>query len=62
MVHLIVSLARIIPHEECIEVRASRFFYFDENPGRRSITGRISRKKAEEAAKAYAKLMRDDRG
>ena len=51
-------LIRIIAHEECIEVRASRFFYFDENPGWRSI----SRKKAEEAAKAYAKLMRDDRG
>jgi hypothetical protein len=55
-------LIRIIPHEECVEVRVSRFFYFDENPGRRSITGRLSRMKAEEAAKAYAKLMRDDRG
>jgi hypothetical protein len=55
-------LIRIIPHEECIEVRASRFFYFDENPGRRSITGRISRMKAEEAAKAYAELMHKKRG
>jgi hypothetical protein len=53
-------LIRIIPHEECIEVRASRFFYFDENPGGRSIAGRISRLKAEEAAKACAELMRDD--
>jgi hypothetical protein len=46
--------------DECIEVRASRFFYFDENPGGRSIAGRISRLKAEEAAKACAELMRDD--
>jgi len=53
-------LIRIIPHEESIEVRTSRFFYFDDNPNRRSITGRISRKKAEEAAKAYAKTIRDD--
>jgi hypothetical protein len=55
-------LIRIIPHEECIEVRAFRFFYFDENPGRQSITGRICRKKAEEAAKACAELMHNKRG
>ena len=49
-------LTRIIPHEESIEVRTSRFFYFDDNPNRRSITGRMNRKKAEEAARPMPRL------
>ncbi|HZR74538.1 hypothetical protein [Bradyrhizobium sp.] len=50
---------RIIRHEESIEVRVSRFFYFDENTGRRTITKRMSRQEAEEAAKAAARAERD---
>jgi hypothetical protein len=56
------TVVRIIKHEESFEVRVSTFFYFDDNPGRRSI--RINRMKPEEAeaaAKAYAKVQRGDK-
>jgi hypothetical protein len=46
-----MAIIRIIPHETSLEVRISRFFYFDENPGRRSINRRMTRDEAEEAAK-----------
>jgi hypothetical protein len=45
------TVIRIIKHAECYEVRTSRFFYFDNNPGRRSINNRMSPKEAEEAAR-----------
>lgn len=50
---------RVIRHEESIEVRVSRFFYFDDNPGRRAINGRMTREEAEEAAKELARAERD---
>ena len=50
---------RIIPHEESIEVRVSSFFYFTEDASRRAVTKRMTREEAEEAAKAYAKQLRD---
>lgn len=37
------------------EVRVSTFVQFDENPGRRSITGAPSQKAAEEIAKEIAR-------
>jgi hypothetical protein len=54
---------RIIPHEESIEVRFpdgrdSKYFYFDDNPGRRSINGRPTREAAVEAARALARAER----
>ena len=52
-------MIRIIKHAESYEVRTSRFFYFDDNPGRRSINNRMSPKEAEEAAKALARTERD---
>jgi hypothetical protein len=52
-------IIRIIRHEESIEVRVSRFFYFDENSGRRSITKRLTRMEAEAAAKEAARQLRD---
>lgn len=50
---------RIIPHVESIEVRVSSFFYFDDDPGRRSVTDRLTRQQAEDAAKALARSERD---
>jgi hypothetical protein len=41
---------------ESYEVRVSRFFYFDDNPGRRSINRRMS---PEDAAKALARAKPD---
>jgi hypothetical protein len=45
----------IIEHPESYEVRrrgASTFFYFEDEPASRNSTGRITRKQAEQAAKA----------
>ena len=54
---------RIIRHEESFEVQypdgPSVYFYFDDNAGRRSITRRMDRQRAEAAAK---KLARAERG
>jgi hypothetical protein len=55
---------RLIRHEESFEVRyadgkSSVYFYFDENPGRRSITGRLSESDALEQAKKLAVAERD---
>jgi len=46
------SLIRVIPQEESIEVRLSTYLYFDDNPDRRSINGRLSREQAEATARA----------
>lgn len=40
------------------EIRVSTFVQFDENPGRRSITGQPSKKEAEEIAKGIARRER----
>jgi hypothetical protein len=40
------------------EIRVSTFVQFDENPGRRSITGHPSKKQAEEIAKQIARSER----
>ena len=54
------TVVRIIKHEESFEVRASTFFYFDDNPGRRSIReNRMKPEEAKAAARAYAKVQRD---
>jgi hypothetical protein len=52
---------RIFKHEESFEVRVSTFFYFDDDPGGRSITKRMKPEEAEAAARAYAKVQRGDR-
>jgi hypothetical protein len=61
---------RIIPHSipeipDCgsFEVwfadgRKSEYFYWDDNPGRRSITRKMSQSEAREAAKACARAAR----
>jgi hypothetical protein len=54
------TVVRIIKHEESFEVRVSTFFYFDDHPGRRSITRRTKPEEAEAAARAYAKVQRGD--
>ena len=51
---------RIVPHAESFEVRfpdgrESRFFYFQDEPIRRVIMGRMTKAEALEAAKAYAR-------
>jgi hypothetical protein len=50
---------RLIKHAESYEVRypdgtPSRYFYFDDNPGRRAINKRMSPAEAEEQAKVFA--------
>ncbi len=50
---------RLIKHAESYEVRVSRYFYFDDDKGRRAITDRMSSAEAEEAAKAFARAERD---
>ncbi|MCS3725934.1 hypothetical protein [Bradyrhizobium betae] len=44
------------------EIRVSTFVQFDENPGRRSISGLPSKKQAEEIAKKIARSERDRTG
>jgi hypothetical protein len=58
---------KIIEHPESFEVRDAddkpvRFFYFDDNPGRRAFSGRMTRKQAEQEAKAFAGSERQKRG
>ncbi|MET4240241.1 hypothetical protein [Bradyrhizobium sp. RT10b] len=53
------KVVRVIPHEESIEVRVSTYVYFDDNPGRRSINGRVSRDEAVAEAKRIAREARD---
>jgi hypothetical protein len=55
--HIVVTEPQIIQHEESFEVRTPptgrKFFYFDENAGRRAISGRMSKEKALLAAQAF---------
>ncbi|MFK4507660.1 hypothetical protein IQ17_03317 [Bradyrhizobium daqingense] len=44
------------------EIRVSTFVQFDENAGRRSISGLPSKNEAEEIAKAIARSERDRTG
>ena len=44
------------------EIRVSTSVQFDENPGRRSISGLPSKKEAEEIAKKIARSERDRTG
>lgn len=51
---------RIIAHPESYEVwfpgeRPSVYFYFEDDPIRRGMMGRMTRKQAEEAAKTFAR-------
>ena len=57
-----MKTVRIIKHAESYEVRVSRFFYFDDNPGRPSINNRMSPEEAEEAAKELARAKREKIG
>lgn len=55
---------RLIPHSESYEVRfadgrPSVYFYFEDEPIRRSLMGRVTRAEAETAAKAFARTERD---
>jgi len=52
------TTVRLIKHEESYEVRVSTFIYYDDNAGRRSITGRLSEKQALEQAKMIARAER----
>jgi hypothetical protein len=52
----VVADPQIIQHEESFEVRwpgGRRFFYFDDNSGRRAVTGRMTREAAFAAAQAF---------
>ncbi|WP_315734226.1 hypothetical protein [Bradyrhizobium sp. SZCCHNR1093] len=51
------TTVRLIPHDESFEVRISRYFYFDADAGRRSITGRPDPKAARSAAQAFARTV-----
>jgi hypothetical protein len=55
------STVRLIKHAESYEVRVSHYFYFDDNPGRRSINQRMAPEEAEAAAKALARAEREKR-
>jgi hypothetical protein len=47
---------RIVQHVESFEVQVNgrrAFFYFDENAGRRAISGRVDKAKALTQAQAY---------
>jgi hypothetical protein len=55
-------LIRIIPHEESIEVRVSRFYYFGDNEGCRAATKRMTRQEAEKAAKALVRRPKERAG
>lgn len=57
---------RIIPHSPGIpdtgsfevrfaDGRPSKYFYWDDNPGRRSITQKMSQAEAKEAAQTFAR-------
>lgn len=51
---------RLLRHEESFEVRfpdgrPSRYFYFDDDPSRRAVTGRKTSLEAEADAKAFAR-------
>lgn len=50
---------RLIKHEESFEVRVSRYFYFDDNAGRRAINGRPDPDTARAAAQTFARAQRD---
>jgi hypothetical protein len=53
------TTVRIIPHEESFEVRVSTYFYFDEDAGRRAVSGRIDQESAKKQAQEFARAMRD---
>jgi hypothetical protein len=42
--------------------RQSEFFYWDDNPGRASITRKMNQDEAREAARALARVERDKLG
>jgi hypothetical protein len=53
------EIMKIIEHQEAFEVRSDdgstvKQFPFDDNPGRRAISGLMKRKAALQAAKAFA--------
>jgi hypothetical protein len=58
-----MSRVRLIPHEESFEVRfpngERKYFYFDDNAGRRAISGRVSKKQALQDARAVARGAQD---
>jgi hypothetical protein len=55
---------RLIQHEESFEVRypdgkESVYFYYDENAGRRAVSGRMTKAQAMQAAQTFARGERD---
>lgn len=49
------TTVRIIQHEESFEVRVSTFYYFDNDPSRRSINGRVDQETAKVQAQEFAR-------
>ena len=49
------TTVQIIPHEESFEVRVSAFFYFDNDPGRRAVSGREDQETAKAKAQEFAR-------
>lgn len=52
-------VVRLIQHEESFEVRVSHFVYFDDDAGRRAVSGRLTREAALDQAQ---QLARDEDG
>jgi hypothetical protein len=55
---------RLLRHSESFEVRyasgaPSKYFYFDDDPIRRGVRGRVTSAEAETAAKTFAREERD---
>jgi hypothetical protein len=59
----VITSVRLVPWEESYEVRhpdgTRTFFYFDDNPGRRSITERVSKQEALQQAQTFARTEQD---
>ena len=63
-IRLIRHTPKGIPDAGSYEVRyedgrESVYFYWDDNAGRRAITGHLTKAEAEEKAKAFARAERD---
>jgi hypothetical protein len=53
-----MKTVKIHKHEESYEVRVSYFFYHDDDPSRRAVSGRDTPEQALEKAKEFARAER----